>query len=438
MLSSINSLAYLQKRQMISGPPILIGSTKLNGSATSSCLFNTSFAINLSQEFTIEAWVYISDNATANQSIIGLGNNTTYANIYYLYNGNSGFSFVTNTGSILGSQTVYENSWAHVAVTRDISGTELFINGFSAGSVANNITNFSTTGIAFGRKNSSTSSNYFNGNLAGVRISNVAFYTSSFTLTTGVFSYNDRDIGVWHFNTDTNWNISRNGSVLTINNASWSDIGPATIGKVTFNGTNFLSGTLIDTPAFPYTIEFFFRINNNNNSSSNNPMVIFSNQRRDFIVKIDPSFNLKGSLGTVYSDDSKFPGDASWRHCSINRNSSAQIIIRIDGEIQFNFTETSTNNRHMSAENNTFRLGSDYSTPNICLPNGAEIAKFRYSTNSRYGFTATIPNIRVPYFIDGTTLLAAEFIFNATTTSSGITTNSPALTITGSNPWGTE
>lgn len=143
---------------------------------------------NLSGDFTVELWAYISSNNTT--SLIGKWANSNYAWIVQdlvtslrFYTGNSGS---VGTGySFSWSRNL--NQWYHIAITRSGTTIRAFQDGVLLGTGTNSDNLSSSASLNIGY-NEDGGIQYFNGYLDEVRITNgVARYTSNFTAPTAAF-----------------------------------------------------------------------------------------------------------------------------------------------------------------------------------------------------------------------------------------------------------
>lgn len=429
MLGSLTSVGGLSSRRFISGNSkaleIVYGnnntSARFNGSSALLNSNNVSGYMNLSTTFTIEAYVYLTTDNN-DQCIIGIGDNTSsmsikYKNTWPSDNGNV-FTFVveTNTGSVLAVPStvpVYKNNWVHVAVTRDINNAiRIFVNGISNSQTISTV-GFSGFGIAFGRKNIYTGSEFFTGNLSRIRISNTSYYSTNFIPTQAQFNHNSNDIGVWNFKNSTNWLTSENAALtMTNNSVNFVDIGPSTISAIKFaNQVSWLSSTPI-VPILgtgPYTLECFLRINGS--YSTETPIGIFgigSSTSGYSMSLVNGKLSLLNNLTPIYSDNDVFPGDTGWRHCAITRDPSGVVQIWINGNSKYSFVESpivQLNN------NNNIAIGRSYNNLNSqYLPINSEISKLRIS-NTNYYTSNFIPSMSTPYIVTSNDILVCEFRF---------------------------
>jgi hypothetical protein len=147
-------------------------------------------ALNLgSNNFTMEAFVYIS-NVSGNKNIFYInGNNSSYSAIC-LYVQDSQFAFLANqTGGYpwtlqIGAvgPTISSNTWYHVATTRSGNSFYVFVNGTLVSGAPYTLSGalFNGTTNIIGYQ--PTIASYFNGYISNARIINgTALYTASFT-----------------------------------------------------------------------------------------------------------------------------------------------------------------------------------------------------------------------------------------------------------------
>lgn len=147
-------------------------------------------AIDLSGNYTIEAWINLQ-NTTSAKAIISIGE----------YFGSSGlFLFVDSTGKLAiaysnarqftGSGTIVANTWNHVAFVRSSGVITIYLNGVSQGTL--------TTSNTFTGATNYIGQEWYNGALGGVVmngyisnlriVQNTAVYTSAFTPPTSALT----------------------------------------------------------------------------------------------------------------------------------------------------------------------------------------------------------------------------------------------------------
>lgn len=255
-----------------------------------------SSALNLSGEWTIEAWVKQTGN-DAQAPIVRKGSTTT-APAYYLY-GNHFYFFYDETpyggyyydssNSVAASTTTAPttNEWHHLALVKSSSELKVFYNGVLEETVsATNDSMNNPESLFFGSRRSSTPS-YFNGLIDEIRISSTAKYYSAFTPDKRL--KNDADtIGLWHFEEGT--------SVVAGDSSGNGHFG-------TLNGGVTWKSDCVDTFTVPEP-EFVDTVGSTEKSSS-----VFSSMKGNIysvttaktITEIETYFSFSGS-GTAYID----------------------------------------------------------------------------------------------------------------------------------------
>jgi len=132
-------------------------------------------------EFTIEGWIYM-DNLSGNQIIVdryASGNSQSFQ-LYYRSTGTS-LTFYVGSSVLLqdpSSSTISAQTWHHIAVTRDGSNNvRLYVDGLKKAQSTSTV-NFDSTIDLYLSARATSSTNYFNGYMQDVRLSNKAFYTA--------------------------------------------------------------------------------------------------------------------------------------------------------------------------------------------------------------------------------------------------------------------
>jgi hypothetical protein len=219
---------------------------------------------------TIEAWIYPTAVDTSGitshnmSTIVGIGD-TYFAfgvrgdSKLRLYWWTGSQNNIDSTGTIPGL-----NQWIHVAVTRNNSNIEFFINGVSAGTSAS-FTGLSSWGTAsggeklqIGQNNGSGETAQFFGNISNLRFSDnvrtVTLPTSNYTsdantLMLTCLSNRFRDIG------PSNYTLTVSGTPSVINFTPFAP--SATYSPTTYGGSAYFDGsgdylTVPDNAAFDY------------------------------------------------------------------------------------------------------------------------------------------------------------------------------------------
>jgi hypothetical protein len=144
----------------------------------------------LSGDFTLEAWVY-STTSGSNKPIINIGDYIGSTGLLFYKNSADALTLYTNNSIIMTGGNISTNTWIHVAVVRNGTGSgniKLYLNGTSVGTPATNTSVFSGRLQVGADFYNSTVSNYFTGYMDDLRITNgYARYTANFTSPTEAF-----------------------------------------------------------------------------------------------------------------------------------------------------------------------------------------------------------------------------------------------------------
>ena len=235
------------------------GSLKFNSTSTGdgNLLSVPSNSIGaLLQSFTIELWAYPSTTKSShNDGVISYGN--TFSNFGIAYGDKNGGNFTLRSTTNIGDTTTYpQNTWHHLAITRDSSNVmSFFINGVLQGSYTDNRA-FSSSEFIIGSYGN-PQSYPFGGYIDDLRITNgVARYTSNFTPPTsalpiggGNWSKSNDPIIAWETpNTASTINFAvpsnnLNGFWEYTNTATWitfaNPVYVSVPGGVIFNGITY-------------------------------------------------------------------------------------------------------------------------------------------------------------------------------------------------------
>ena len=150
------------------------GSASFNGT-TDYLTFDASNSFGLATgDFTIEAWVKTSAAGT----LIDFRNYPTDYGHFYLATGGY-LAFDHTYGSIVGTTTVTDNTWHHVAFVRYKNILTLYVDGADSGAAIANANIGSNRQARVGAKVDGT--NFFSGNIDELRVTKVARYVGEFT-----------------------------------------------------------------------------------------------------------------------------------------------------------------------------------------------------------------------------------------------------------------
>lgn len=136
--------------------------------------------------WTIEAWIYNTNQPAANQVIVDLRTaNPQVIPTFYINATTNTLRLAVNGSSVIDSvSTIPLNTWTHVAIAKNGTSTKMYINGSQVGTTYTDTNTYIQGAVTIGARFDGTTP--FFGNIDDVRISKgVARYTgSSFTLPT--------------------------------------------------------------------------------------------------------------------------------------------------------------------------------------------------------------------------------------------------------------
>ena len=187
--------------------------------------------LNLGDQFTLEAWVYINDNATTNEAIV----HKWQTNQYTLEMNGNKFNFVVRTSDnfyVLASpNNLPRDRWVHIAGVRDGGTMYIYEDGVQTNSRSIvGTTNTAAGGPLFFGRRSDYVGDIMLGKIGEARIWNVARSSTEIAnnYTSTLVGNETGLVGLWNFE--------------------------ETSGITTFDATsNALNGTLINGPAFVAT-----------------------------------------------------------------------------------------------------------------------------------------------------------------------------------------
>ena len=144
---------------------------------------NASFAFGTG-DFTVELWAYFGD-LLGYSTLVGTrtaGNDTTAWTVgltasEQLYFYTNGFNITT--------AALAQNTWHHLAISRQSNNLRAFVNGIQSGSAISDNKNYSTNNLAIG--STTNFAQQFNGYIDDLRITKVARYAANFTPPTAPF-----------------------------------------------------------------------------------------------------------------------------------------------------------------------------------------------------------------------------------------------------------
>ena len=204
---------------------------------------------------TVECWVYgLSGGGGAYQGVIGRwwGGNNIFDLRWASGDASGNFSLHDNTAIRNSGVNLSDNTWYHLAWTRDGSGdNNLWLDGVNKLNWTNsNNMNFGTTDFTVGSTDSGTSGYQFNGYIDELRISQTERYTSTFTpnqqssvSATGSFTGN---------NITASSSTNKVGAVITYeDNAGTNALNTDIVLQLSADGgSNYSTATLTALPDF--------------------------------------------------------------------------------------------------------------------------------------------------------------------------------------------
>jgi hypothetical protein len=361
-------------------------SVLFNGTNQYLSLPNTS-SLNLgSNNFTMEAFVYIS-NVSGNKNIFYInGNNSSYSAIC-LYVQNSRFAFLANqTGGYpwtlqIGEvgPTISSNTWYHIATTRSGNSFYVFVNGTLVSGAPYTLSGalFNGTTNIIGYQ--PTIASYFNGYISNARIINgTALYTSSFTVPTSPLTA-IANTSLLTCNAATIVDNSSNNLTITNNNsATVSSTTPFTVvanvssmkmkkvfaDPVTSIVTSGLVLNLDASNASSYagsgTSWFDLSGNGNNGTLTNGPTFNSANGGSIVFDGTNDYISI-GSQNIVGTGTSAFTGELWWYINKTLANGEYIMPIRIKQDTEFFVSLYNPSGTYNIIP--TFRLSTQYGTP---------------------------------------------------------------------------
>jgi hypothetical protein len=161
------------------------------GSSGANKLFTTNIIPPQSGNFTLEMWIYPTSFVDFN-TIFDSRTSDTDANGFVLgVNAAAKLYFYTNNAfALTATGTISANTWTHVALVRNGTGSgniKIYINGTADATTATNTASFTRTSASIGDDWNTRSGLQYFGYADDIRISNFARYVSNFSVPTAAF-----------------------------------------------------------------------------------------------------------------------------------------------------------------------------------------------------------------------------------------------------------
>lgn len=321
-------------------------------------------ALNISGDFTIEAWIYLTGNAAA-----APGDGNRSANIYSIdlpSNGANDFLFFNirgdstttgtgfnlrfnNSGTYTGpsvTTTITQHEWHHIAVCRSSGSYYMFLDGvsqsYTGDALAATLTSTGTRRIGHWDEFNNSFPWYFPGYIANFRHTNEALYTANFTpstspLTTTSQGASSANVALLTCQSNRFVDNSDNSIAVTPNNgAKVQPLNPFTTDYNTVDGSGYFDGTgdwiyAADNAAFTlgssdFTIEFWMYngttgvrqfITGQTNSAGSNTAASFAIQKNSSNKIIGAVFQSSTGYDAISTNDAPLN---AWTHIAFVRD----------------------------------------------------------------------------------------------------------------------
>jgi hypothetical protein len=265
--------------------------------------------------------------------------------------------YLGSTSFLVGSGNIQDNTWYHIAVTRESGSVKVFINGTQVGTtqtITNDITNTSTLFIGA----SNDASSLVTGYVSNVRIvKGSAVYTSNFTPPTAPLTAITNTSLLLNFTNAGIYDATSKNDLETVGSAQISTTTSQFGGSsIYFNGTNSWLIAPFNTVndiggTAPFTIEFWSYFNSlaaiatvvgkTNNATASGSQFEFTVQTNG---QISVTFYYSNSAFTVTSAVGAIT-TGSWQYVAMTKDSSGNYKIFINGtQSGTTVTNTSTLN----------------------------------------------------------------------------------------------
>jgi len=357
-----------------------------------------------SAEFTIEAWINITNAAFGSvQAIFGSQNGGNYFDFRW-FTTRFQISLNAGSGTNLGG-TLTSNTWTHVALVRNAGIIKLYVNGVaSATTITNSATlGFSSTVYYIGA--TATGSNRFTGCISNLRVvKDTAVYTSDFTPSTSPLtaisgtslltcqsatlkdnSTNNvaitstgqaRPVAVSPFAlTSSSTTVTSLGSAYFDGTGDYISWNPASAGKF---GTGDFTVELWFYPTATMTTQYLLEMRDASNTTG---------WALAYGANVSGSITWYNGTGNLLTETSPLTSINQWNHVAFSRSGTSNRLF-ING-VQTNITVADSTNYNNT--NTTAYIGSRYDQ----------------NTSVTSLFTGYISDVRI---VKGTALYIANFL----------------------------
>ena len=359
-------------------------------------------------DFTIEMWAN-ADSLSSFRLLISNWSN----GLYFGFNGEDILRVLIN-GTLItsGDPNVTTGSWNHYALVRSGTDVKIFANGTQVGSTgtASGTVNCTQTTTIGANSGSGTPTQFFDGYMDEVRISNTARYTANFTPTTSAFTddsntllllHKDGDNASTTFNNDAKHRLPV--AVSAVGNAqvstAQSKFGGA---SALFDGTgDYLDLTGPNMGSGEWTLECFVR------SDDVTATTIIYDDREpgsgndtagDALFYVANTSLIFYSNGSSRITNNSITVNNTWYHVAVVRDSSNNIKMYVDGT---NVGSTYSDSSTYAQPDGTGRIGHNHDGSGFDW--SGYIDEFRISNTARY--TSAFTPQRSAFENDANTLL---------------------------------
>ena len=425
-------------------PVSAIGNSAFNFNGSAYVEVPDAPALRLSNNFTIEAWVYLQDGS--NETIMDKG--PTYSYLFMIYpNGQPGLGLYANFGGAhnwvySSAVTVPINQWSHVAVTftNAVNGLKFWVNGnlVSQHTPAGALTSY-TGAMNIGRQEpGGCNCNLLQSRLDEVRIWNSARSQAEIqsTMTKEIPGSTSGLVAYWDFNNGSGTSVTNRTSTTGIDgtfinypgNSNWVSGVPRADSASTENGlgthlNNFVYGP--DAQSASSTWQYFETANDlstatllSNWQASGNEIISHQNQwdnnrvngNYPFVqyVHSPPASTFNGnSAMLIHPDDAGRRASVGWKNTTGSTRSidiAATLKLAYPGNnsdgITYSLHRGLLNTpRYLSVQSGTIAAGSTTALTidkSIELQSG-ELAYLSVGNNGQYFWDHTIATMSVSY-----------------------------------------
>jgi hypothetical protein len=299
-----------------------------------------------SNNFTIEAWINMSNTVTEAPLVKYIATDIlemrlVSGKLVSFYNNGAG-------GTITDGGTLANSTWYHVALVRNGSTLTQYVNGVANGTPATISGTTNATAVYIGRNQTAGGAN-FNGSMYNLKISNTAIYTGNFTPSTLPLTSNS-STHLLMFN-------GANSSNYTLNTGYYSNIVPAMVstvpfhvqnpfndqpcGSLGFNGSSqylTLSGVPVATTG-QFTIEAWVYTTTSATQLIYSQYLASNGNRWQFSIDNVSGYKLTlgHNAGGTLASTNIVPLN-QWNHVAVTRDASNTLRLFLNGNLEANST----------------------------------------------------------------------------------------------------